>query len=110
MIDLAQVAAVPFDAMASLDIQSKPTFLENASNVYDTLNLAVGMFAKGPEHLAAGFRAVTAEAGDNGEAALAVVGEISEAKDWLSGYAKVLGAMEARCLVALARVAVEQPA
>lgn len=87
------------------DLIPRLEFLEQSANAYAVLVVGMGMLTKSPPELTAAFNTVVAAEGDDGECILGVVEELHATKEWFSGFAKALGVIEARALIAASRLA-----
>jgi hypothetical protein len=97
---LQQIAATKFEAFESVEMMRPEVFLEHAKNAYRTVAIANLMFRLNPQELAKALSGADAPDGITGACQ-----EITDTKDWFQGFASALGAMEARCIIAMAIVA-----
>ena len=99
----SQAAAIDFDGMDLEDgLVAPDQFLQDARRMYGVLAIGEAMLRKSACGLAEVFR-VQGE-----EATIAALDELADAKAWFEGFAKVLGLVETRAMIAASRVAVGQ--
>ena len=98
----SQAAAIDFDGMDLEDGLIAPDqFLQDARRMYGVLAIGEAMLRKSAPDLADVFRVQ----GEDG--IIGALDELADAKAWFDGFAKVLGVVEARALIAASRAALD---
>ena len=98
---LKKVATTKFEAFEPMEMIQPEAFIEHAKSAYRTLRVVNQMFCLDPQELAK----LLLSGSETPDGMIGACQDITDTKEWFQGFANVLNAMEARCIVAMAIVA-----